>query len=58
MKRSARKFQVKAKRLLRLYSLWQETRREDLQQKCMGLLAEILDMEPSFNLRGQFQDAF
>ena len=58
MRRSARKFKAKAKRLLKLYSLWQETRREDIQQKCMGLLGEILDIEPSFSLRREFQGAF
>ncbi len=58
MKRNARKFKVKARRLLRLYSLWQETRRDDLQQKCMDLLGEVLDMEPGFNLRREFQNAF
>ena len=58
MKRSARRFKTKAKRLLRLYSLWQETRREDLQQKCMGLLGEILEVEPGFTLRNEFQNAF
>jgi len=58
MKRSARKFNAKARRLLKLYSLWQETRREDLQIKCMGLLGEILAIEPAFNLRGEFQTAF
>ncbi len=58
MKRSASKFKTKAKRLLKLYSLWQETRREDVQQKCVGLLGEILDIEPGFNLRREFQIAF
>lgn len=58
MKRSARKFNAKARRLLRLYSLWQETRREDLQTKCMGLLGEILNIEPGFNLRQEFKTAF
>ena len=58
MKRSARKFKAKARRLLKLYSLWQETRRADLQRKCEGLLGEILDIEPDFNLRREFQTAF
>jgi hypothetical protein len=58
MRKSARKFKAKAKRLMQLYSLWQETRREDLQHKCMGLLGEILDLEPGFSLRREFQAAF
>jgi len=58
MKRSARKFKLKAKRLLQLYSLWQETRREDVQEKCMGLLGEVLELEPEYNLRQEFQNAF
>jgi len=58
MRRSARKYKAKARRLLQLYSLWQETRREELQQKWMGLLGEILDLEPEFSLRREFQNAF
>lgn len=58
MKGNVRKFQSKAKRLMRLYSLWHETHREDLQQKCIHLLSEILAVEPRFNLRREFQKAF
>ncbi len=58
MKGNVRKFQSKAKRLLRLYSLWHETHREDVQHKCMTLLSEILAVEPRFNLRREFQKAF
>lgn len=58
MKRSARKFQVKAKRLLKLYSLWHETRRQELERQCERLLSEILDIDPGFSLRREFQTAF
>lgn len=58
MKRSARKLKVKAKRLLQVYSLWQETRREELLEKYMGLLGEVLQIEPEFNIRKEFQQAF
>jgi len=58
MKGNARRFKTKAKKLLRLYSLWQETRREDIQRQCLGLLGEILIREPRFNLRQEFQEAF
>ena len=51
-------FQAKQKRLLQLYSEWQETRNEDVQKRCLGLLREIMSMDPGFNLRGQFQKAF
>ncbi|HXV27636.1 MAG TPA: hypothetical protein VD913_01590 [bacterium] len=58
MKGSARNFKSKAEKLLRLYSLWQETRRDDLQRRCLGLLGEILNREPRFNLRQEFKEAF
>lgn len=58
MKGNVRKFQTKAKRLMKLYSLWHETNREDVQVKCMALLSEILAVEPRFNLRREFQKAF
>lgn len=58
MKGNVRKFQSKAKRLLRLYSLWHETHRDDLERKCMLLLSEILAVEPRFSLRREFQKAF
>ena len=58
MKGNARKFRAKEKRLLRLYSQWQETRREDLQRRCLGLLGEIVAIHPTFSLRHEFQRAF
>jgi len=58
MKGNARKYQVKYNRLLQLYSLWQETRRIEVEQECEGLLKEILAIEPKFNLRPVFQQAF
>lgn len=58
MKGNVRKLQAKARRLMRLYSLWHETHREDVQQKCIMLLSEILAVEPRFSLRREFQKAF
>ena len=58
MRGNARKFQAKARRLLRLYSLWHETHREEIHRRCVRLLGEILLVEPRFNLRRQFQKAF
>ena len=58
MKRKLRKFQVKARRLLQLYSLWQETRRDEIQRKCLGLLKEIQAIDPRYNIRQEFRDAF
>ncbi len=57
-KGSARRFRVKAEKLLRLYSLWQETRREDIRRQCLKLLGQIVAADPSFTLRGQFRNAF
>ena len=59
MNASARnRFHTKAKKLLQLYSLWHETHREDVQRDCLKLLAEILAVEPHFQLRSEFQKAF
>ena len=58
MKGNARSLRAKARRLMRLYSLWHATHREDLQRKCVVLLSEIMAVEPRFNLRSQFQKAF
>jgi len=58
MKKSVRKTRLKAKRLLQLYSLWQETRREEVEKECLGLLGEILAVNPKFSLRKEFQHAF
>jgi len=58
MRESVRKSRLKAKKLLQLYSLWQETRREEVEKECLGLLGEILAVNPKFSLRRQFQHAF
>ena len=58
MKGNVRKYPAKARRLLRLYSLWHSTHREDIQRKYLVLLAEILASDPCFNLRPEFQKAF
>lgn len=58
MKGNARRFHAKARRLMRLYSEWHETHRDDLQHKCMSLLSEILTVDPRFCLRREFQRAF
>lgn len=58
MRGNARRLRAKAKRLLQLYSLWHETYRGDLQRQCVGLLREILSIEPHFSLRHEFQKAF
>ncbi len=58
MKRAGSSFRIKEKKFLQLYSLWQETRRDDLQKKCLGLLGEILRLRPQFSLRTEFNTAF
>ena len=58
MRGNVRRFQAKARRLLRLYSLWHETNREDVKRQCLSLLGEILTVEPRFSLRREFQKAF
>lgn len=58
MRGSARRIRVKARRLLRLYSLWHETHRGEIQRQCEGLLREILNIDPRFSLRHEFQKAF
>jgi len=58
MKRVVRSFRTKEKMFLKLYSLWQETRREELQKKCFRLLGEMMRMKPGFSLRSEFEGAF
>lgn len=58
MKKNVRSFHVKARKLLRLYSEWQETRRSDIQRQCLSLLGELQNIEPQFSLRREFRNAF
>ncbi|MCB9799547.1 MAG: hypothetical protein H6757_02170 [Candidatus Omnitrophica bacterium] len=58
MKNDIRKFRTKEKKFLQLYSLWQETRRCEIQRRCLGLLGEIIRMKPQFSLRREFEVAF
>lgn len=58
MTENARKLRSKANELLKLYSLWHETHRDEFERRCIRLLGEILLMEPGFSLRRQFQRAF
>ena len=58
MKENARRFHAKAKKLLRLYSLWHATHREEVQRQCLRLLGEILAVEPRFSLQREFRKAF
>ncbi len=52
------RMQAKERRLLQLYSLWQETRSGELQKRCLGLLRELMSIDPAFSLRREFQEAF
>jgi len=58
MKKSVRSLHLKSKKLLKLYSQWQETRQEDLQRRCLALLGQILAIEPQYTIRGEFKNAF
>ena len=58
MRGSVRRFRVKARRLLRLYSQWHLTHQDDLERRYLTLLAEILAVNPRFSLRQEFQKAF
>ena len=59
MKGSVRsKFQTKAKRLMQIYSLWHETHEARLEHQYLRLLGEILQLEPGFSLKQEFQKAF
>ena len=58
MKGNALRFRAKARRLLRLYSLWHKTHREEIERQCLAILGEILAAEPHFSLRREFQKAF
>ena len=52
------KFREKARRLLKFYSLWQETRQGHFEQQYLKILGEILAVHPGFSLRQEFQKAF
>ncbi len=52
------RIRMKARRLLRLYSLWHETHQEGYEKKYLSLLGEILSVDPAFNPRRDFQIAF
>lgn len=58
MRKSVRNFDDKAKKLLQLYSTWQETRRTGMERQCLALLGEILAIDPQFSLREEFRNAF
>ena len=58
MKRNVLKLRVKARRLLKLYSAWHETRRRDVCQRWLKLAGEILALNPRFNLKREFREAF
>ncbi|MBI3307093.1 MAG: hypothetical protein HYZ84_04740 [Candidatus Omnitrophica bacterium] len=58
MRVSVRRFRAKQRQLMRLYSLWQETKREDIQRQFLWILGEILAVKPSFNLWNEFKKAF
>ena len=58
MKENVLRSNVKTRRLMQLYSVWQETRREEIQQKCLALLGDVIATDPNFNLRQEFQKAF
>lgn len=51
MKGNAHKLELKARKLMRLYSLWHETHKEEFQRKYLNLLSEILLLDPRFSMR-------
>lgn len=55
MKENVHNIEAKAKKLMRLYSMWHETHREEFQRKYLVLLGEILAVEPRFSLRREIQ---
>ncbi len=57
-KEKVRDLRSEQEKLLRLYSLWQETRRDDIKRRCFWLLGKILVRQPHFSLRRDFQAAF
>lgn len=51
MRGNALKLETKARQLLKVYSLWHETHKEEFQRKYLRLLSEILIMDPRFCMR-------
>ena len=58
MRGNVRRFKAKARKLLKLYSLWHMTHQEEIERRYLALLGEILAAEPRFSLRREFQKAF
>lgn len=58
MKGNARSYRAKEKKLLRLYSEWHATNRDDLRRKCLTVLGHILMVDPQYKIRQPFQQAF
>jgi len=55
---NVRRSHSKQRRLLQLYSLWQETRDDELEGECLKLLGQILRSNPRYRLRQAFRVAF
>lgn len=58
MKENALSLEMKARKLMKLYSQWHETHNDEIRRKYLLLLGEILAIEPRFSLRREFQRAF
>ena len=58
MRGNVRRFRAKARKLLRVYSQWHLTHQEELERRYLTLLAEILAVNPRFNMHQQFRKAF
>lgn len=53
-----RKIRVIERKLLRLYSAWQETHQLEFADQSIKLAAEILRINPHYSIRHPFERAF
>jgi len=58
MRGNLRKLRVIERKLLRLYSAWQETHRMEFAAQSMDLVSQILQLNPNYSIRSPFNRAF
>lgn len=58
MRTNLRRLRVIERKLLRLYSAWQETHRIEFAARSVELMGQILRLNPHYSIRNPFERAF
>ncbi len=58
MRGNPRKLRAIERKLLKLYSAWQETHRVEFAAQSMELMGQILRLNPAYSIRSPFERAF